>query len=403
MVSIKSVRPIILTSDYGFDGCAENLLHLPTGQRTCSMVEITLSNGIKGIGEGYLGVFAPQVFRSIVELIAPSITGDNVEKGYQQVVKKAKNVTAYWSLHGAAQHVISAIEIALVDAYAKLKGVPAVELFGGAKVNEIEMYGSGGDSLHPIYMTKELEQLAVRGICTIKIRARHNQVAKTVWTINKAQQFGIQVAVDMTQNLAVEGQTAQDVIAFQQEVFNQTGHQLVFVEECLGLDKLAQLPELAANPDINVAGGEIVTTKEELLERIERGYYNVIQPDASVLGGIEETIDVCKYAQQHQIRPVVHSWGGPVSMMANYIAAFATGCDLIEYPMPNFAIRQAMFDFDAHIQDGKLRLSDKPGLGIELSPELESEFPYKDSSVYHCFPLESGLDALEQSHGNWKE
>ena len=401
MVTIQSIRPIILTGSYGFPGCAENQLHLPEGLRCCSMVEITLSNGLKGLGEGYLGVFAPDVFSSIVRLIAPTIIGDDLTSGYQASVEKAKNTTAYWSLQGAAQHVISAIEIALVDVFAKYKDVSAIELFGGAKSRAIAMYGSGGDSLHPVYMAQELRQLAKRGIKTIKIRARHHQVEKTVWTINAAKLYGIGVAVDMTQNLAINGQTPEEVVTFCEQVYQQTGERLVFVEECLGLDRLTELPLLSGYADINVAGGEIVTTKQELFERIDHNYYNIVQPDASVIGGIKETIEVCKYAQASHTKAVVHSWGGAVAMMANYIAAFASDCDLIEYPMPNFALRHALFDFETYIQDGKLTLPETLGIGIELSEEVEKEFAYQECALYHCLPLKSGLDALDESHSSW--
>lgn len=401
MVTIKHIRPVILTAPYGFEGCAENELHLPHRLRCCSMLEVTLSNGLKGIGEGYLGVFAPDVFRSIVELITPHLIGDDLSHGYQHSLLKAKNLTAYWSLQGAAQHVLSALEIALVDVYAKYQDRAAIELFGGARTSSIAMYGSGGDSLHPMFMEQELQQLHQRGIGIIKIRARHNQIDKTVWTINAAKKYGIRVAVDMTQNLAVNGQTAEQVREFAKEVTQRTGEELVFIEECLGLDKLTQLPLLSDDSTLSIAGGEIVTTKEELFERIDRGYYNIVQPDASVLGGIESTINVCHYAQQRGVDAVVHSWGGPVAMMANYIAAFASGSELIEYPMPDFSIRSAMFNFDNYIQNGHLCLPDLPGIGMELTADIESEFSYRPEAVYHCFPLQAGLDILENSHANW--
>lgn len=401
MAKIVNVRPVLLSAPYGFEGCAENALHLPNGIRGCSMVEITLDNGVKGLGEGYLGVFAPDVFTSIARLVGTAITGDNISNGYGAVLAKAKTVTAYWSLQGAAQHVISAIEIALVDALSRVREIPAVELFGGKKVESIAMYGSGGDSLHPQYMAQELEQLALRGIQTIKIRARHHQAAKTIWTIEAGRQYGIRVAVDMTQNLSIEGQTAEQVQAFCDLIQRETGEELVFVEEGLGLDKLTQLPLLALQEGIAVAGGEIVTTKEELFDRIDANYYNVVQPDASVLGGIGDTIAVCEYAQQRSVNPVVHSWGGPVAMMANYVAAFATGCSLIEYPMPHFELRNAMCNLEPRISDGHFHLGDDIGLGVTLTDDIEAKFPYTNDALYHCFPMEDGLQQLEDSHRHW--
>ncbi len=401
MATIVNVRPVILSAPYGGEGNAENYLHLPNKYRHCSMVEITLDNGIKGLGEGYLGVFAPEVFRSIIDLIGSSIIGENIDKGYDHILSNSKTITAYWSLQGAAQHAISAIEIALVDALSRLREIPAVELFGGKKLPFIPMYGSGGDSLHPKYMKKELEQLHKHGIKIFKIRARSNQIDKTIWTINAAKKLGIRLAVDMTQNLVIEGQSPEQVIEFCDLINKKTGDSFVFVEECLGLDKLELLPKIASKEGIFVAGGEIVTTKEELFYRIKQGYYNIVQPDASVLGGISETIDVCLFAQKHQVQPIVHSWGGAVAMMANYIAAFTTGCSLIEYPMPFFELRNTMCQLDSRIIDGKFYLKDDIGLACTLSSEIEQEFPYRQNATYNCFPYATGVQELEKSHKNW--
>ena len=69
MGKIENIRPILLTADYGHEKHPEILECFPNGpKRTIGLVEVTLENGVKGYGEGYLGVFAPNVFKSIVEL-----------------------------------------------------------------------------------------------------------------------------------------------------------------------------------------------------------------------------------------------------------------------------------------------------------------------------------------------
>ena len=60
---IVRVRPVLLSAPYADAGNLEVQLHLPGGHRTCGLVEVTLEDGTTGLGEGYLAVFAPQVFK----------------------------------------------------------------------------------------------------------------------------------------------------------------------------------------------------------------------------------------------------------------------------------------------------------------------------------------------------
>ena len=63
MPVVRSVRSVLLSAPYAEpEGNLEVLLHLPSGLRTTGLVEITLSDGTVGLGEGYLAVFAPTVF-----------------------------------------------------------------------------------------------------------------------------------------------------------------------------------------------------------------------------------------------------------------------------------------------------------------------------------------------------
>ena len=90
MSKIENIRPILLTADYGDEKHPEILECFPNGpKRTIGLVEVSLENGTKGYGEGYLGVFAPKVFESIVELCSPYLVGKD---GFPQ-----KNVCQKWN------------------------------------------------------------------------------------------------------------------------------------------------------------------------------------------------------------------------------------------------------------------------------------------------------------------
>ena len=384
MTKIKKVRPVLLSAPYAnADTNAEVQLHLSSGYRTCGLVELTLEDGTQGWGEGYLAVFAPQVFTETVKLLTPLLEGREAED-YPAIIADLVTATGYWSLQGAARHVLSALEIALTDCVARLRQVPVYELLGG-RPKSIAMYGSGGDSVDAAAMEAELQSLQQRGIRYFKIRARPAQLEKAVWTIRRAEAYGIQIAIDLTQNLANPGLSVEEVLAFEEQLLAHTGTLPFFLEEALGMAHAHQYPELKKRARSRIAGGEIVTTEAELTERVRQQYYHIAQPDATVVGGIRPVMDVFAAGQQ-SVETVVHCWGGPVGMMANYHAAVAGKAELVEWPMPVFPLREAMVEEPWQIASGMLTLPTLPGLGVKLTPEVERQYPFRPKAVYQCLP-----------------
>jgi L-alanine-DL-glutamate epimerase-like enolase superfamily enzyme len=384
MAPIRRVRPILLSAAYGDpETSMENLLHLPSGLRTAGFVEITLSDGTVGIGEGYLAVFAPQVFREIVELLEPVLIGresSDIRSRYDDLV----TATGYWSLQGAARHVLSAIEIALQDCGARSAGQPLWRFLGGEVERPLRAYASGGDSRTPDSMHRELEKVADLGIDTFKIRARGHQLEKARWTQIAGAASGISIAVDMTQNLTVPSQTPDEVLAFIDRLTSASGIRPAFLEEVLGPDQTHRLPELTASTDIPIAGGEIVTTPAELCERVVAHSYDIVQPDATVIGGLRPVLDVFAAARTASAEVYVHCWGAGVGVLANYHVASAGGGSVVEWPLPEYPLREELLQGAASIAGGRVMLGDRPGLGVEITPDIERAFPFREDAVYRC-------------------
>lgn len=386
MPKIVKVRPVLLSAPYAGADPEANLevrLHLPSGLRTTGLVEVTLDNGIIGLGEGYLAVFAPHVFTSILALVSPLLSGREIDH-LEDICREMQGLTGYWSLQGAARHVISAVEIALQDCRAQLLGVPLWKALGGVGNHPIKVYASGGDSVSPVFMHDELAQVAAMGIETFKIRARKQQAAKVSWCQREGRKRNISIAVDMAQNLAVPSQTVEDILAFLMEVKGAGDEMPVFLEEVLGPDQIANLPQLRKLIQIPLAGGEIVTTAGELCERIQNGFYDIVQPDATVIGGIKPVMEVFSAARGAGTDVYVHCWGGGVGMLANYHVALACGGSMVEWPLPDYPIRKAMMESQIQVIHGKLLLNNTPGLGAKLTPDIEKEFPFREEAVYNC-------------------
>jgi L-alanine-DL-glutamate epimerase-like enolase superfamily enzyme len=382
---IIAIRPVLLSAPYAEkEDDLEVILHLPSGWRTTGLVEITLDNGVVGLGEGYLAVFAPHVFRAIVDLVAPVLLGGDPHD-LESLCRRASLMTGYWSFQGAAQHVISAIEIALQDCRARLLGVPLWRLLGGKAGPSLRLYASGGDGVGPEATARELDRVRALGIDVLKIRARHHQADRVRWCVREATTRGIRIAVDMTQNLVIPSQTIDDIERFLREVSPDRAWVPAFLEEALGPEETSRYPELRARlPGVPIAGGEIVTTSRELRERLAQGCYAIAQPDATVIGGVGPVLEIFGAAHRHGSDVYVHCWGGPVGMMANYHAALAGGGTVAEWPMKSYPLRDALVTSPWQIESGTLTLHETPGLGVALTPEIERAYAFRDDAVYQC-------------------
>lgn len=384
MPTIENIRCVLLSSPYADADEPEIKACFPNGpKRTIGMVEVTLSNGFTGVGEGYMAVFAPKVFESIVDLTKPYLLGKNAFD-IDQRVRDLCSVCDYWSLEGAARHVTSACEIALVDAKAKSFGVPAFNLFGNAPTDSIQMYGSGGCCDTKQQFTRELDLLDSLGIEQYKIRAIKSDILRTVWALETASSRGINVGIDMCQNLSNPPQAVDDVVAYINAIRQLTDKPILFLEEAIGPDSPEEFKALRSRVDIPICGGEIITTPKELIKRINNDVYEFVQPDASVIGGISAVMQIFDAGKACGIDVVVHAWGGAAAIMANYHAAFAGNGKLVEYPMLDYPLARELIGDQRQIKEGRLIRPTAPGIGINLTSEIEKAYPFDDAAVYSC-------------------
>ena len=384
MPSIQQVRCVLLSSPYADADDPEIKECFPNGpKRTVGMVEVTLDNGVSGLGEGYMAVFAPKVFQAIVELTTPYMLAQDAF-AIEERIRDLCSVCDYWSLQGAARHVTSAYEIALLDAKAKSRDVPVYELLGGNRSESIQIYGSGGCCDAKEQFARELDLLDSLGIELYKIRAVKGDIHRTAWVLEAAGQRGIRVGIDMCQNLADPPQAVDDVVCYVEAVRKLTDRPIMFLEESIGPDCPEGFKELRSRVDIKICGGEITTTPKEMIKRIQDDVYDFVQPDASVIGGIGAVMDVFSAGRAHGTGIVVHAWGGAVAIMASYHAAFAAGGELVEYPMLDFPLGREMMADQGKIVEGRLLKPTAPGLGVMLTAEMEASYPFDESAVYSC-------------------
>jgi L-alanine-DL-glutamate epimerase-like enolase superfamily enzyme len=105
---------------------------------------------------------------------------------------------------------------------------------------------------------------------------------------------------------------------------------------------------------------------------------------------MKAVLDIFASSKKKGIDTVVHAWGGPVAIMANYHCAFACNGSLVEYPMIPFEPEKDMFSDQRTIKNGRLLKPSGFGIGITMDERVEKKFKFDPTAVYSCLLAERG-------------
>ena len=135
------------------------------------------------------------------------------------------------------------------------------------------------------------------------------------------------------------GQTVDDVVQFLARVAELTDQPIRFLEELhSGRWRRRTFACCSAQGHPQICGGETIPAPFELArQRSSKMFYDFVQPDATVIGGIGATLGVFSTCRQFGSRASFMPGAAAACLLANYHAAFAGGAGLAEFPMPKFA------------------------------------------------------------------
>jgi L-alanine-DL-glutamate epimerase-like enolase superfamily enzyme len=151
---------------------------------------------------------------------------------------------------------------------------------------------------------------------------------------------------------------------------------VLWLEEPLPKDDLEGYTWLQSRTELPISGGESFTTLEQFRPWLEAGAFDIVQPDAGVCG-ISEAVRIGRAAAAHGARLIPHSWHNGLMTMANaHVVAALPNSDLVEECMVQGPLKWGVLKGGNPVLEGRLKLSDAPGLGVELIDDLEQHYPY---------------------------
>lgn len=321
--------------------------------------EIESEGGHSGIGFSYskraggYGLFAH------AREIAPALIGEDpndIARLWDKLVWAGASV----GRSGLATQAIAAFDVALWDMKAKRAGLPLAKLLG-ARRDSVQCYNTSGGFLStPVDELVANCQAAIEaGIGGLKIKVGHPDPMvdlDRMEAVRKAVEGRVPLMVDANQQW--DRPTAERV-GRALESFN-----LVWIEEPLDAYDVEGHARLAAQLVTPIASGEMLTSVAEHMALIHNDAVDFIQPDAPRVGGITQFLKIMTMAEQKYLKMAPHF---AMEIHVHLAAAYAH-----DAWVEHFDWLDPLFNEHLEIRDGRMLVSDRPGLGFTLSDQALS-------------------------------
>jgi L-alanine-DL-glutamate epimerase-like enolase superfamily enzyme len=382
-MKIKSVEPIVLyAQDDSYEGEAN--VGGYTGYQL--IVRIDTDEGVHGWGEACVGSENGEAAFAVKELIergiAPRIKGENPIE-YRRIWEQLYDATYWYGRRGLATYAMSGIDTALVDIAGKAFGVPACQLLGGQYKKEIPLYASLlFDMDDPEGTAKKGEKYARMGYAGTKFGwgmvpskpfgADFRKDEEMVSTIREGIGPDTKLMIDVGRyvNWSVPYAVKMGRMVEKYDAF--------WFEEALPQDDLDGYAELARSLDIPVAFGEELYTVYDFNEVIKKKAADLLQPDASKMGGISEMKRVIELAHINNVMWVPHNWSTAVNTAASLHLAVSSPdgfiCEFKQEPNP---LVHDLAKHEFKVEKGKMQVPKEPGLGLEINEKVLAKLRVK--------------------------
>lgn len=318
--------------------------------------EIESERGHHGIGFSYSKRAGGYGLYSHAKEIAPNLIGEDpndIARIWDKLVWAGASV----GRSGLATQAIAAFDVALWDMKAKRADLPLAKLLG-ARRDSVQCYNTSGGFLStPIeQLVDNCEASIEAGIGGLKIK-----VGQPDPMADLARMEAVRKAVDGRVPLMVDANQQWDRPTAERvgralEEFN-----LVWIEEPLDAYDVEGHARLAAQLVTPIASGEMLTSVAEHLALIEHNAVDFIQPDAPRVGGITQFLKIATMAEQKYLKMAPHF---AMEIHLHLAAAYAH-----DTWVEHFDWLDPLFNEHLEIKDGRMHLSNRPGLGFTLSDQ----------------------------------
>ncbi len=338
--------------------------------RKWTHVLIDTDEGIRGIGEATYS-HKELVVAEMVRALRDRVIGrDPFDTELLYLDLYAHGRAGYRTGGVMFTSAISGIDQACWDIKGKALGAPVSALLGGPREARVPVYAHfGGDTIEA--RIEDAQRRMAEGFTAIKSgttewiapgpRVDRHELRR----IDEAY-AALRSALGDDVELMDDPHAAYDAAAGLAVARVLEPYHLLFLEEPTIPEDLAGYARIRNGTTTTIAGSERLTSKFRFDELFKAGGVDVAQPDPVYIGGITELKKVAAIAELYQVVIAPHNTKGPVGIMAAaHVMASIPNALIQEFIAPSWIPwRDSVLQDPMDLQDGRLLVRDRPGLGV---------------------------------------
>jgi L-alanine-DL-glutamate epimerase-like enolase superfamily enzyme len=345
--------------------------------RPAVFVRVEDRDGAAGWGEvwcNFPSVGAEHRARLVEEVLAPILVGHAFEgprAAFEEMSARTAVLAIQSGEHGPLAQAIAGIDIALWDLAGRRSGEPLWRLLGGTTPT-IRVYASGINPTSPEIVVRDKLAQGYRAF-KLKIGFGRDLDRRNLSAMREVLGDGAHLAVDANQAWTLDEAraAAKDLEPYRP----------AWVEEPLRADRpWTEWRKLKRHLTSPLAAGENFGSAEAFHIAIAEGALGVVQPDLAKWGGFSGCTPIARKIIAAGLSFCPHYLGGGVGLAASAHFLAAVGGDgLLECDANENPLRDDIPGALETISEGRLRLSNRPGLGMDVNLEALGRYrvPHK--------------------------
>ena len=350
-----------------------------TTRTTWLFVRLTTTQGLTGLGEVSLGrrtefpELAP--FFELVRDESPFRIEQYRQRGWARASSDDRTLAT----------AFSGLEQAQWDLVGKALGAPVSDLFGGRLRDVLSVYANinrATSDRTPAGFAANARTAVDDGFAAIKAAPFDGFPALTdpAAEIAAAVDLGVscvtamRAAVGPEVAIKIDAHSRFDVALSIDVARRLEPHNLSWYEEPIPPQRVDETKTIHDAIEQRMAGGEFLFGMAGFAPLCEQRAVDVVMPDVKHCGGLTEARRIAAIADLHGVAVSPHNPSGPVATAASVqLCAAMSNFDILEHQWGEVSWRGDLLDPPERFENGRIRVPDAPGFGVELNETVVRE------------------------------